>query len=580
MKINIVFFFVALSFFTGCNNNLPPDAVAQIGDKIFTVDEFLDSKFAVGIENKPESFVRSRVESFVEQSVIIQDAYAKGLNKSRDVSKPVSIRRRALSINDLYRQKIINIVITDSLLYGAYDQSKWSYRISQIVLKNRGSDNSRTKQQTLDRAEKILEKIRSGKQDFSAMVSQYSESPSSGEFGDEGFVEWNRMMPEFLSVVPFLAVGEISVPVFTKNAVHLVMLTEKKALDIPSFEETKEMLTQILAQVYREQVIDRENTVTEQILDKHQFEINGENVRRFIKEKRAYREKESVKKRPPLSTKDLMKKLNEISPLATYEGGHPVKPTWFASEFEERSDYELEMAIKDSLSVAMTIRSILLNEFLFKEAKHLEIHTSEAVEAGVKKHLDVAMYNHYNKNILGRDLEVSGDEILEYYNSNPDRFMSKDLVEIYEIFVNDSSLAVKIRADLDAGADFSVLADQHTERKPVKGRGGLLPPIARGQYGELGQKAFEAEIGGLVGPFRLKIGWSIFKLNKRKPSAVNSFNRVKKQAKVLLVKEKKLQRRLEEIDDLYEKYNIKINKNLISSGEMSKKKEVKQFGLF
>jgi len=580
MKINFVLLAVGFLFFVNCGNNLSQDAIAQIGDNILTVDDFLDSHFSTGIAGRSEDFVRSRVESFVEQSVVVRDARAKGLDKNRDVSKSVSMKRRSFSINELYRKKIIDSVITDSLLHIAYEQSKWTYRLSQIVLKNRGLDDSRTKRQTLDIAEKILEELRSGKQDFSTMVAKYSERPSKSKSGDEGFLAWNQMMAEFLTIVPLLTVGEISDPVLTKKAVHLVMLTEKKPVEGASFDETKEMLTQTLSRVYREQIINKEKGVTEQIFSKHQLQINGKNIRRFIEKKRAYRQKENGNGKPPLSTKDLMRKLNKISPLATYEGGRPIMPTWFASEFEERSDYELEMATKDSLSVATMIQSTLLSEFLFKEAKSLGIHTSEIVETEIKKVLDFALFNHYNKNILGRDLDVGDEDLLEYYKNHPDKFMSKDLVEVYEIYVTDSLLAINIRSQLDAGADFSALADEHTKRKPVKGRGGLLPPIARGQYGELGKMAFDAKIGDLVGPFRLKRGWSIFKLNKKKPAEINPFDRVKKQVTILLVKEKKLQRRDKEINELYKKYNVKINEKLIASGDLSKKEGAKSFGAF
>lgn len=93
---------------------------------------------------------------------------------------------------------------------------------------------------TLQTAQEVLSKIKSGAT-FEDMAAQFSDDPGSkSRGGDLGFIERRRMVQPFDSAVFSLKVGEITDLVRTQFGWHIIKLTEVK--EVEDFELQKEKL--------------------------------------------------------------------------------------------------------------------------------------------------------------------------------------------------------------------------------------------------------------------------------------------------------------------------------------------------
>jgi parvulin-like peptidyl-prolyl isomerase len=84
--------------------------------------------------------------------------------------------------------------------------------------------------------------------DFSLLISQYSDDPSSAENGgDLGFFSRQRMQPAFSDAAFSLEqLGDITGPIMTIYGAHFIRLVDRKEEQALSFERVKEALIQEL----------------------------------------------------------------------------------------------------------------------------------------------------------------------------------------------------------------------------------------------------------------------------------------------------------------------------------------------
>lgn len=116
-------------------------------------------------------------------------------------------------------------------------------------------------------------------------------------------------------------------------------------------------------------------------------------------------------------------------------------------------------------------------------------------------------------------LEVSEDEIKAQYD--------KEITEIdaQHIVVEDEEDAVKIKKELDEGADFAKLAKKHSTDEANKNDGGNLGYFGYGEMvGEFFEAAYELEKDTISEPVQTSYGFHIIKVNdKREKEDIESF---------------------------------------------------------
>lgn len=129
-----------------------------------------------------------------------------------------------------------------------------------------------------------------------------------------------------------------------------------------------------------------------------------------------------------------------------------------------------------------------------------------------------------------KDIVVSDDELLAYYNDHPERYAKPMQVRLWQIIVASREEADRVTAELRQGADFQTLAKERSIDSVTAGNGGdmgwvslsdsRLSEAAKDVVAELGTKK-------VSDPVQLGDQYAIYSIAERKEAKQQSFDQVK-----------------------------------------------------
>lgn len=114
-------------------------------------------------------------------------------------------------------------------------------KASHILVKGDSEENLKT-------IREIRESIKCS-EDFIRIASEWSDCPSSCQYGDLGYFTRGKMVREFEDVAFNLGINEISKPVKTEFGYHIIMITDYKESKYADFDEVKDALKKRLQRI-------------------------------------------------------------------------------------------------------------------------------------------------------------------------------------------------------------------------------------------------------------------------------------------------------------------------------------------
>jgi parvulin-like peptidyl-prolyl isomerase len=180
-----------------------------------------------------------------------------------------------------------------------------------------------------------------------------------------------------------------------------------------------------------------------------------------------------------------------------------------AREVSARNQQPLDPVVRRSLLEAFLERRVLVLQA--RSRGLLSGHATADQEAGAVRKLLAA-------DVLA-DVDVSGDEVEQYYREHTDEFATPETVTVRQILVSTSNEARDVRRRLRRdGRSFAVLA-QTLSRGPEASAGGLMGTFARGQLpAELEAAAFALAPGDTSEVVQTPLGFHVLRLDARQPA--------------------------------------------------------------
>lgn len=184
------------------------------------------------------------------------------------------------------------------------------------------------------------------------------------------------------------------------------------------------------------------------------------------------------------------------------------------------------------------------------------IASPEEIEAYFDEHKEelriperrVVDYLLLDQNALRDTIELSDDELFEYYEANPGEFTQEEQVRARHILLQvggdrteqqaeEQMLAIRDR--LEAGEDFATVATELSDDPGSKAQGGDLGFFGRGQMiGEFEEAAFSAVPGEVVGPVKTNFGYHLIQVEERRDAGRSSFAEAQEQIRSLLLNQR------------------------------------------
>jgi parvulin-like peptidyl-prolyl isomerase len=185
---------------------------------------------------------------------------------------------------------------------------------------------------------------------------------------------------------------------------------------------------------------------------------------------------------------------------------------WLRDGFPRRG----EPAWSDSAQVRDHVESLAIdNELMQREAHRKGIDRRKSLLAELNLLKEKLMAEELRGIEVVNKVKVTEQEAKKYYQEHLGRYRRPGWVRGVEVLVETEKEAARILELARKGADLGDLAQEYTIREKGRERKGIFRFLSLHKYlseGNLAAKAFEAEIGVLNDPIKVKGGYSIFKV--------------------------------------------------------------------
>jgi peptidyl-prolyl cis-trans isomerase C len=205
----------------------------------YRLDAAIKARVAQGQPESPEMRTAIR-EALINQEVVAQEAVKKGLDKQPAVAARIELDRQMALVNAYFDDYMKNNPISDDLLRKEYERVK-----PQIPAKEYKARHILVAKE--EDAKNVLAQLKKGG-NFEKLAAQYSTDPGSKNKG--GDLDWapaERYVKPFGEALMKLKKGQtVDAPVQTDFGYHIIRLDDERAAKVPSFEEAKPQLQQMV----------------------------------------------------------------------------------------------------------------------------------------------------------------------------------------------------------------------------------------------------------------------------------------------------------------------------------------------
>lgn len=165
---------------------------------------------------------------------------------------------------------------------------------------------------------------------------------------------------------------------------------------------------------------------------------------------------------------------------------------------------------------------------------------------------------------LAAQLSVPESALADYFERHRDEYRRPERIRIRQVVVEEEERALKLRHQLEGGADFAELAASQS-LAPESRDGGLLPPFARGELPEVFDRAFDLEAGKLSAVIESPHGYHIFLVVERLPERDPELAEVRDELTVQLAHERLQELRPQWLRELRREAEITVNERVLES---------------
>jgi peptidyl-prolyl cis-trans isomerase C len=195
---------------------------------------------STGQPESPELRKRGR-DMLIDRELIVQEANKRGLTERPEIQEQLEQARLNVLAGAVFENYVTSHGASDEELRKQYEKIKSQfgngkeYRVRHILVEKEAD------------AKAIIAKIKAGAK-FEDMAKASSKDPGSAPNG--GDLDWaagNAYVPEFSAAMTALKKGQMTdTPVKTQFGWHIIELEDMRDQKIPSFEEVKPQLQQML----------------------------------------------------------------------------------------------------------------------------------------------------------------------------------------------------------------------------------------------------------------------------------------------------------------------------------------------
>ena len=470
---------------------------------------------------------RQYVQSLIDRQLILKEALAHGLDTLRSVLRTVdeAVDARVIA---LYRARNITaqVQVPEEDVRRVFTEEGFhrERKLNAILVHTRAE------------IEAAIAALDAG-QPFAEVARAHSLDKRSAEQGGElGFIGREAAPSLHIPAEVFntLSLGEISAPLRAGLSWHIVRFTEDR--DTP-YERYRPLIEE---QLFSERLAQVEAEHFESLRVAADAALDRDGLQLML----------SAAQREDVALLDTC-----IAPLYTFAEGQAT----VAAAYKALRRLNTQRSLKDSTRARTSLDRLVLRPLLQRRAAREQgLHDDPDVQQLAKRAYQDALLNAVRERFAAVEM-LSDAEVWEYYDSHPDMFYHEESVEVEELLASSPAEAQWLSDQLAAGASFADLADRSVRAQAVQSQARFhFHPRDEKLYPHLVPAIYAAEPDQLVGPIRVRDGYSIFRVQGRNPGRVEPYEQVQRRARALLRRERENAAFTRFVQDLRQHYQSRV----------------------
>jgi peptidyl-prolyl cis-trans isomerase C len=180
------------------------------------------------------------------------------------------------------------------------------------------------------------------------------------------------------------------------------------------------------------------------------------------------------------------------------------------------------------------VDKLIEEEIVYQEAIKKDLQHVPEIKSRLRKaEKGILVFEYYNREILG-EIDVSEEEIKEYYNDNLLEFTTRAIIRAQHIFTTDRQKAENLKRRLARGEDFSVIAKNESEDQLTSQDAGSLGYFNPNGYvkfigrSDIWSNAVnQLEEGEISDIIEFEKGYSIVRVQQKNPERIRPLSDVR-----------------------------------------------------
>lgn len=174
--------------------------------------------------------------------------------------------------------------------------------------------------------------------------------------------------------------------------------------------------------------------------------------------------------------------------------------------------------------LGLTVSQEDIEKNMTKQDKESKDVSKELVQRQVK----IQLLKQKLSDKLYQDVNVTDEEVKDYYEKNKDRFTELERVKMKQILVNKEEVANEVHSKLQNGTPFETLVKEYSIEDITSAEDGLVGTFSKGVLlPEIENVAFSLEIGKVSNIIQTPFGFHIVKVEEKLPKEILDFEEVK-----------------------------------------------------
>ena len=203
------------------------------------LDAIIKARAAGKQPDTPE--IRAAIrDTLINQEVVAQEAVKKGIDKNPEVAAQLDLQRQETLVNAFVQEYMKTNPVTDDVMRKEYERIKPTIPAKEYKARHILVDKE-------DEAKEITAQIKKGGSFEKIAAEKSKDTGSKGKGGDLDWGPAGRYVKPFGEALAKLKKGQMTdAAVQTEFGWHVIRLDDERATKVPTFEEAKPQIQQML----------------------------------------------------------------------------------------------------------------------------------------------------------------------------------------------------------------------------------------------------------------------------------------------------------------------------------------------